>query len=137
MHEVAVLAYHGVLPFDLATPCEVFDRVTVPGIPKPYAVRVCGAARTVRAGLFDLRVPYGLADAARAQTVVLPGIADPAMPIPSEVVSAVRDATRRDVAPGSPPSAPAPSCWPPRACSTACAPRCTERLKKNHHLAGG
>ncbi len=95
MHEVAVLAYHGVLPFDLATPCEVFDRVTVPGIPKPYAVRVCGAARTVRAGLFDLRVPYGLADAARAQTVVLPGIADPAMPIPSEVVSAVRDAARR------------------------------------------
>jgi len=95
VHDVAVLAYHGVLPFDLATPCEVFDRVTVPGIPKPYAVRVCGEARTVRAGMFDLRVPYDLADATRAQTVVLPGIADPAMPIPPDVLSAVRDAARR------------------------------------------
>ena len=95
MHEVAVIAYHGVLPFDLAMPCEVFGRVAVPGVPKPYAVRVCGAARTVKAGLFDLRVPQGLADVAGAQTVVLPGIADPAMPIPHDVLSVVREAARR------------------------------------------
>lgn len=95
MHRVAVLAYHGVLPFDLATPCEVFGRVTAPGHPEPYAVRVCGIARTVKAGAFDLRVPYSLADIAGAQTVMLPGIADPAAPIPRDVLSAVRDAAGR------------------------------------------
>ena len=95
MHEVAVIAYHGVVPFDLATPCEVFGRVAVPGVPTPYAVRVCGTARTVRAGVLDLRVPHGLADVAGAQTVVLPGVADPAMPIPREVLSVVREAARR------------------------------------------
>lgn len=95
MHSVAVIAYNGVLPFDLATPCEVFDRVTAPGHPEPYTVRVCGTARTVKAGAFDLRAPYGLADVAGAQTVVLPGIADPTMPIPHDVLSVVRDAAGR------------------------------------------
>lgn len=92
MHTVAVIAYHGVLPFDLATPCEVFGRVAVPGVPEPYGVKVCGTARTVKAGAFDLRAPYGLADVAGVQTVVLPGIADPTAPIPPAVLSTVRDA---------------------------------------------
>ncbi len=94
MHVVAVVAYHGVLPFDLATPCEVFGRVTVPGVPEPYAIRVCGEARTIKAGAVDLCVPYRLADVAGAQTVILPGIADPAMSIPGDVLAVVRDAAR-------------------------------------------
>ena len=94
MHTVAVIAYHGLLPFDLATPCEVFGRVAVSDIAEPYRVRVCGAARTVKAGMVDLRAPYGLGDVAGAQTVILPGIADPTMPVSREVIAAVRDAAK-------------------------------------------
>ena len=97
MHGIAVIAYHGVLPFDLATPCEVFSRVTTPGHPEPYSVRVCSTARTVKAGALDIRAPYNLADIVGAQTVVLPGIADPTMPIPPDVLTAVRDAAGRGV----------------------------------------
>ena len=95
VHTVAVIAYHGVLPFDLATPCEVFARVAVPDIAEPYRVRVCGTARTVKAGLVDLRAPYTLAEVAGAQTLILPGIADPGAPVPREVITAVRDAADR------------------------------------------
>ena len=95
MHIVAVIAYHGVLPFDLATPCEVLCRVVVPDLAEPYSVRVCGVARTVKAGALDIRAPYTLADVADAQTVMLPGIADPTMPIPQDVLAAVRDAAAR------------------------------------------
>ena len=95
MHTVAVIAYHGVLPFDLATPCEVFARVAVPDIAEPYRLRVCGTARTVKAGLVDLRAPYTLAAVAGAQTVILPGIADPRAPVPREVIAAVREAADR------------------------------------------
>ena len=94
MHTVAILAYDGVLPFDLATPCEVFSRVTVQGIAEPYRVRVCGETRRVKAGVFDLCVQYELADAAGAHTVILPGIADPGMSIPEGVLDTVRDAAR-------------------------------------------
>ena len=51
MHVVAVLAMHGVIPFDLAIPCEVFSYVTAPGVAEPYGVRVCGEAREVKAGV--------------------------------------------------------------------------------------
>ncbi len=80
---------------DLATPCEVFSRVTVQGVAEPYAVMVCGEARLAKAGAFDLRVPYRLADAGAAQTLILPGIADPRMPVLGAVLAAVRDAARR------------------------------------------
>jgi len=95
MHDVAVLAYHGVLPFDLATPCEVFGRVVAPGVCEPYRVRVCGPIGMVAAGVFDIRVPYRLTDVAGAGTVVLPGIADPDAAVPADVLAAVRDAACR------------------------------------------
>ena len=95
MHSVAVVAYHGVLPFDLATPCEIFSRVAVPGQSEPYTVRVCSVARVVKAGALNLRAPYTLADIAGSDTVVLPGIADPTMSIPPDVLTAVRDAAGR------------------------------------------
>ncbi len=94
-HLVAVVALHGVLAFELAMPCEVFGRVRVPGVPEPYRVRVCGEARCIRAGAFDVLVPWDLSYIAGADTVVLPGIADPAMPIPEEVTAAVRSAAAR------------------------------------------
>ena len=92
MHVVAVIAMHGVLPFELAMPCEVFGRVSVPGLREPYSVRVCGETSDIRGGAFDVRVPWDLSHVAGARTVVLPGIADSTMPVSGEVIAAVRNA---------------------------------------------
>lgn len=95
MHLVAVVAMDGVLPFEVSMPCEVFGRAAVPGSSASYAVRVCGQTPAIKAGAFDLRVPFGLDQVAGAHTVMLPGIADPTMPIPDDVVAAVQEAARR------------------------------------------
>ena len=92
MHEVAVLAMHGVVPFDLGIPCEVFGRLHAPDGEPAYRVRVCGEARDVRAGHFIIQAPYGLDRLARADTVVIPGVEDPAAPTPEPVLAAIRAA---------------------------------------------
>ncbi|GIJ61037.1 GlxA family transcriptional regulator [Virgisporangium aurantiacum] len=92
MHTVAVVALDRVLPFDLATPIEVFTRIRLPGDRPAYRVRVCGAAPTVDAGAFTLRAPWGLDGLRGADTIVLPGCADPTAPVPDEVIAALRTA---------------------------------------------
>src|SRR5262249_54025042 len=95
MHVVGVVALDGVVPFDLATPCEVFGRTRLPNGRAAYEVRVCAAANEVDAGGFGLRARWTLKSLARADTVVLPGVADPSLPIPSAVVRAVRAAAAK------------------------------------------
>ena len=95
MHVVAVLALHGVVPFDLAIPCEVFGRAFRPGANAAYEVRVCGEAGTVRSGHFDLRAPWRLGSLADATTVIVPGIADVSVPVPDGVIAALRTAAER------------------------------------------
>lgn len=92
MHVVAVVALDGVVPFDLSTPCEVFGRVRLPDGRPGYQIRVCGVAREVDAGPFTIRAPHGLDELARADTIILPGIADLTVPVPGELVKAVREA---------------------------------------------
>jgi transcriptional regulator GlxA family with amidase domain len=92
MRVVAVLAIHHVIPFDLAIPCEVFSYVTAPGVPEPYAVRVCGEAREIKTGAYDLRVSWDLGQLEHAHTVIVPGIRQPTMPIGDEVIAALRKA---------------------------------------------
>ncbi len=92
MHTVAVIAMHGVLAFDLSTPCEIFSRVVVPGQTSPYRVLVCGEASEIKAGPFDLRVQWDLSHVASADTVIVPGVANPTMPIPESVIRAIQDA---------------------------------------------
>jgi transcriptional regulator GlxA family with amidase domain len=94
-HTVAAIALHDVLAFELAMPCEVFGRARVPGVSEPYRVRVCGVSERVRAGAFDVSVPFGLGQVAAADTVVLPGIADIDAPIPGEIIEALRAAHAR------------------------------------------
>ncbi len=89
MHVIAVVALHGLIPFDLAIPCEIFGRV--PG----YDVRVCGEARRIRAAHFDLAVPHGLDAIDQADTVIVPGIADVDTPVPPRVAAALQRAARR------------------------------------------
>ncbi|HEU4538663.1 MAG TPA: DJ-1/PfpI family protein, partial [Polyangiaceae bacterium] len=90
-HDVAVLAMHGVVPFDLSIACAVFGHVRLPH-GDGYGVRVCGEAPEVRAGAFNLRAPWGLEHVAGAHTVIVPGVSDPTLPVPEPVVEAIRRA---------------------------------------------
>jgi transcriptional regulator GlxA family with amidase domain len=95
MHTVAVLALPNVVPFDLATPLEVFARTRLPDGRAPYRVRVCAAEPMVEAGAFTLRAPHGLEALADADTIVLPGCSDIRPAIPGPVLDALRDAFGR------------------------------------------
>jgi transcriptional regulator GlxA family with amidase domain len=95
MHVVAVPAFDGVVPFDLTIPCEVFGRVRLADGRAPYDVRVCGVTRTVDAHAFALRTSFGLTELARAKTVMVPGMADPTLPVPRPLVTALRAAAAR------------------------------------------
>ncbi len=92
MHTVAVLALDGVVAFDLATPMEVFGRARLPDRRNAYRVGVCAAADEVDAGAFILRAPWDLDDLPDADTIVLPGTADPSAPVRDEVLDALRRA---------------------------------------------
>jgi transcriptional regulator GlxA family with amidase domain len=92
MHTVAVLALDTVIPFDLSTPVEVFSRARLPDGRAAYRVRVCGVTPTVDAGAFTLQPPWGLAALADADTIILPGCADPNAAVPAPVLDALRQA---------------------------------------------
>jgi transcriptional regulator GlxA family with amidase domain len=92
MHTVAVLALKGVVPFDLATPLEVFGRTRLPGGRPAYRTRVCARAPEVDAGTFRMTVPHGLDALAQADTVVVAGVAEPTVPPPDDVLDALRGA---------------------------------------------
>ncbi|MET9666902.1 helix-turn-helix domain-containing protein [Streptomyces sp. NPDC006475] len=95
MHTVAVLALDGVIAFDLSTPLEVFTRTRLPDGRTAYRVRVCAPAAEIDAGAFALRAPWGLEALAEADTIILPGCADPTVPVPEDVVTALRAAAAR------------------------------------------
>jgi transcriptional regulator GlxA family with amidase domain len=95
MHAVAVLALDQVIPFDLATPIEVFNRTRLPDGRPAYRVRVCAAAPTIDTGAFTLQAPFGLDALAQADTIIVPGCADPTVPVPEEILDALRHAAAR------------------------------------------
>jgi transcriptional regulator GlxA family with amidase domain len=91
-HEVAVLAMHGFVPFDLSIPCEVFGRARLPNGEHASQVHVCGETDEVRARAFSLRAPCGLDRLGTADTVIIPGIEEPARLAPPPVLAAIRAA---------------------------------------------
>ncbi|MGW4893058.1 GlxA family transcriptional regulator [Kitasatospora sp. NPDC004240] len=97
MHTVAVLALDQVIPFDLSTPIEVFSRTRLPDGRPGYQVRVCAERDEIDAGAFALRAPWGLEGLQDADTIIVPGVADPTAPLPP----AVRDALRSAAAAGT------------------------------------
>ncbi len=92
MHNISVLALHGLVPFDLATPCEVFGHVRVAGHRDAYDVRVRGEAKVVKAGAFDILTQWGLRSLSDADTVIVPGLTNPTMPIADEVLHSAQRA---------------------------------------------
>ncbi|WP_420031688.1 GlxA family transcriptional regulator [Streptomyces sp. cg28] len=97
MHTVALLALDQVIPFDLSTPIEVFARTRLPDGRPGYRVRVCGETPEVDAGAFRIRAPWGLDGLRGADTVIVPGTAEPLAPL----APAVRDALRAAAADGT------------------------------------
>lgn len=95
MRNVAVLALEGVVPFDLGIPCDVFARVQAADGAPAYRVAVCGDGERVHAGAFDICVPWGLDRVAGADLVIVPGIDDPARPVPARVGAVLRAAHAR------------------------------------------
>jgi transcriptional regulator GlxA family with amidase domain len=95
MHRVAILALNDVSPGDLAIPWEVFSRARdMEGAPA-YDVRVCGEAPEICAGAFSLRAPWTLAEAALADTVIVPGRSEAMAPIAEVVLETIRAAHLR------------------------------------------
>ncbi|AZS76835.1 AraC family transcriptional regulator [Streptomyces lydicus] len=92
MHAVAVLALDKVIPFDLSTPIEAFTRTRLPDGRPGYQVRVCAERPEVDAGTFALRAPWGLDGLTDADTVIVPGTADPTAPLPPAVHDALNAA---------------------------------------------
>lgn len=92
MQTVSVLALDEVLAFDLSTPVEVFGRARLPDGRVAYRVCVCAPTDEVDAGVFALRAPWGLDALAWADTIILPGLADPTAHIPEVVLEALRAA---------------------------------------------
>jgi transcriptional regulator GlxA family with amidase domain len=95
VHRVAVVAVNGVVPFDLSVPIEVFGRARLADGRPGYDVRVCGPGPEADAGAFAVRVPHGLDAVVAADTVVVPGVADIAAPVPEPVLDALRGAPGR------------------------------------------
>ncbi|MFZ3495287.1 GlxA family transcriptional regulator [Streptomyces sp. 5.8] len=92
MHTIAVLALDRVIPFDLATPIEIFTRTRLPDGRPGYQVRVCAERPEVDAGTFTLRAPWGLEGLGAADTIIVPGTADPTAPLAPAVGDALRAA---------------------------------------------
>ncbi|MGW4562361.1 GlxA family transcriptional regulator [Streptomyces sp. NPDC004561] len=92
MHTVAVLALDGVIPFDLSAPIDTFGWARLPDGRVPYRVRVCSVREEVSAGAFIVRAPHGLDALAEADTIILPGVAEPPEVLPPGVAEALRAA---------------------------------------------
>jgi transcriptional regulator GlxA family with amidase domain len=95
MRTVAVLALHGVLPFDLGIACEAFTRIRSADGSEAYRVRICGEAKRVRASAFEFTAPWRFDEIAQADTVIVPGIENIARPVPPPVLDAIRSAFER------------------------------------------
>src|SRR5262245_49949336 len=97
MHTVAAVIDQGALTFDLAIPCEVFgfDRRDI--VDPWYQFFVAAARKTpVRTQTgFELHTPFGLADLARADTIVVPGWWEPEEPPSDALCDALRTAYAR------------------------------------------
>ena len=95
MHTVAILALDGVVAFDLSTPIEVFGRTYLSDGQAAYRVRICAPNTEIDAGTFTLRIPWGLDMLSEADTIILPGVTDLTVPLPDDVLVALRNAAER------------------------------------------
>ncbi|MEV4071975.1 GlxA family transcriptional regulator [Nonomuraea fuscirosea] len=100
LHTVAVLAFDGVVAFDLVVPCQVFSAARPGGEPR-YEIKVCGprevSARVVQAPCFRISSDFPLESALDADSIVIPGLSPPTQPPPPPVLDLLRAAAARGV----------------------------------------
>ncbi|PKV78433.1 GlxA family transcriptional regulator [Nocardia fluminea] len=94
MRSVSVLAYDGMTAFEAGIVIEVFG-LTWPDIEQPwYELKICtetpAPVRVI--GGATMTTPYGLAEFAAADTVVVPSVADPRARTSPELIDALRRA---------------------------------------------
>lgn len=95
MHRVAIVAFDGVVLFDLAVPGEALGRTRLPNGALAYDVRVCGVSRSIDAGITTLQTRHGLGWLAHADTVLIPGVSELDAPISPALIRALRAAHAR------------------------------------------
>lgn len=102
MHSVAILAYDGMSGFESGLAAEIFGMAELSpmfaaGIAPPwYSVKLCAETPEVRMlGGATVHTPYGLADLAAADTVIIPSVRDVTEPTSPELVDAIRTASAR------------------------------------------
>ncbi|MEV6850798.1 helix-turn-helix domain-containing protein [Actinoplanes sp. NPDC051411] len=88
MHRIAVLVLPGVLPLEFGIATQIFS--TQPH----YSLTVCAASPVLYAGV-AITAPRGLDGLDEADTVIVPGYDDTEMPIPGEILDALRAAHAR------------------------------------------
>jgi AraC family transcriptional regulator, transcriptional activator FtrA len=91
MPSVALAITDGVLHFELSLACEVFGADLTHLVDPWYDFALCGP-RAVRVDRFTVDPDHGLDHLARADTVIVPGWAEPDQDPPAELVEAVRAA---------------------------------------------
>jgi transcriptional regulator GlxA family with amidase domain len=94
-HTLAVVLFDGVVIGDFGPLCDLFSRFQSADGRHPYRVRVCGAKRWIRTDHCALKAPFSLAGLQLAQTIIVPGIANPQFPVPKAVITAIRSAAAR------------------------------------------
>lgn len=99
MHRIAVLALDEAVVLDLAIPTQVFGLARLAGGERAYEIRVCGPRRaTVCSGdlpRFQMSAPWPVHEAATADTIVVPGVADTDRVPSRRVIAVLRSATAR------------------------------------------
>jgi len=94
-HLVAVVAFDGVVLGDVSTPCEIFGRVRDRDGQPLYDVRICSLSPEVTSEYVTLKVPWRLSSLSRADTVIVPGIADLDQSLSEDLLRAIRRAVDR------------------------------------------
>ena len=102
MHSVAILAYDGMSGFESGLAAEIFGMTELSpmfsaGISRPwYSVKLCAETPQLRMlGGATVHTPYGLADLAEADTVIIPSIRDVTEPPSPELLDAITAAHQR------------------------------------------
>jgi AraC family transcriptional activator FtrA len=97
MHTVAAVVDQGALTFDFAIPCEVFgfDRTDIVDPWYEFLVVAAGNRRVRTQTGFVLEAPHGLEALERADTVIVPGWADPELEPSPALRAALQDAHAR------------------------------------------
>ncbi|NUP15243.1 MAG: helix-turn-helix domain-containing protein [Streptomyces sp.] len=93
MHTVAILVLDNVVPFDMATPFQMFGWTRLPDGRRPYRVRLCAESPEVPTEGFALRIDRGLDGLTDADTIVVPGCDDTG-PLSPRVLAALRQAAQ-------------------------------------------